>query len=97
MAAKHPAPRAGRAAGQNDSADPVTGGGQSGAGDGDLFLWRFFRRAYWRLSSRLDQRSRMAEGADLGRGIAVVAAVFDRRLSQTQSAVDVAGGDGREG
>jgi hypothetical protein len=61
-----------------------------------FFVRRFFRRAPWWLSSRLDQRPRLAEGLDLGRGAAVVVAVFDRRVSQAQGAVDVAGGNGRE-
>ena len=96
MAAQHPAAGRGRAAGVDDSADPVAGGGQSGAGDCDFLLGRVLRRAHVRLPARLDQRPELAESVDLGWGAAVVAAVPDRRLSQAQGAVDAVGGDGGE-
>ncbi len=96
MAAQYSAARRGRNAGVDDPQDHPAGGGQLGAGDCDLLHRQLFRGAYRRLSAGLDQRSKLAEGIDLGWGIAVVAAVFDRRVPQAQGSVDVTGGVERE-
>ncbi len=96
MAAQHPAPRRGGGGGLDDQADFAAGRGQPGAGHRDFCFGWFFRRADVGVPASVDQRPELAEGIDLGRGVAAVATVPDRRLSQAQGAVDAAGGDGRE-
>ncbi|MNM90287.1 hypothetical protein D3C81_1025390 [compost metagenome] len=96
MAAQHPAAGPGRAAGVDDSTDPASGGGQSGAGDRDFLRRRLLRRTNLYVPAGLGQRSELAEGIDLGWCAAVVATIPDCRVSQAQGAIDVARGNGRE-
>ncbi|MCY1178823.1 hypothetical protein D9M73_191940 [compost metagenome] len=96
MAAQYPTTRRGCAACVDDQAHFVAGRGKPGPGCGDFRQRRVFRRNHWHLSRYLVQRFGLAEGTDLGRCTAGVAAVFDCGLSQVEGLVDAAGGDGSQ-